>query len=60
LYPITPVVFCLACGYLAYSSISYAASKEAVHISLWVMALGVAALVVLRYLGARTARVGAT
>lgn len=59
LYPITPLVFCLACGYLAYSSISYAASKEAVHISLWVMALGMAALVILRYLGARTARVGA-
>lgn len=54
LYPITPIVFCLACGYLAYSSISYAASKEAVHISLWVMTLGVAALVLLKVMRARS------
>lgn len=45
LYPFTPIVFCLSCAYLAYSSIMYAASKEAVHVSLWVMALGLAALV---------------
>jgi amino acid transporter len=44
LYPFTPVVFCLSCAYLAYSSIAYAASKEAVHVSLLVMLFGLAAL----------------
>ncbi|HBI82654.1 MAG TPA: amino acid permease [Alcaligenaceae bacterium] len=44
LYPITPVLFCLTCGYLAYSSVTYAVSKNAVHVSLWVMALGLVAL----------------
>jgi amino acid transporter len=29
LYPITPIVFCLMCGYLLYSSLAYAASKDA-------------------------------
>jgi amino acid transporter len=59
LYPVTPLIFCLACGYLAYSSIGYAASKEAVHISLWVMFLGVAALAAVRFMGSRSARSGA-
>jgi len=44
LYPFTPIVFCLACAYLAYSSIVYAASREAVHVSLLVMLCGLAAL----------------
>ena len=44
LYPFTPILFCLTCGYLTYSSITYAASKNAVHISLIVMAIGVVAL----------------
>jgi amino acid transporter len=44
LYPFTPILFCLTCGYLTYSSITYAASKNAVHISLIVMAIGVMAL----------------
>ena len=44
LYPFTPIVFCLTCACLAYSSVTYAISKNAVHISLWVMALGVVAL----------------
>ena len=44
LYPFTPILFCLTCAYLTYSSITYAASKNAVHISLIVMAIGVAAL----------------
>ena len=48
LYPITPIVFCLACAWLAYSSITYAASRNAVHISLIVMAVGVAALLITR------------
>jgi amino acid transporter len=53
LYPWTPVVFCLACAYLAWSSVSYAASQQAVHVSLAVMGAGLVALVVLRR---RTAR----
>ena len=48
LYPITPLVFCLASAYLAYSSFSYAHSKGAVLISLYVMLVGLAALLILR------------
>lgn len=44
LYPLTPALFCMTCAYLAYSSIVYAASKNAVHISMLVMAVGVMAL----------------
>ncbi len=44
LYPLTPILFCLTCAYLTYSSITYAASKNAVHISLIVMAVGLVAL----------------
>ena len=29
LYPLTPILFCLMCGYMLYSSLVYAASKEA-------------------------------
>jgi amino acid transporter len=47
LYPITPILFCISCGYLAYSSISYAQSKGAIHISFGVMALGLIALLFL-------------
>jgi hypothetical protein len=43
-YPLTPILFCLTCAYLTYSSITYAASKDAVHISMIVMAMGVVAL----------------
>ena len=48
LYPITPLIFCASCGYLAYSSIMYAHSKGAVAISLYVMMVGLVALVLLR------------
>jgi amino acid transporter len=48
LYPITPLIFCLACAFLAYSSFSYAHSKGAVLISLYVMLVGLGALLVLR------------
>jgi amino acid transporter len=48
LYPLTPILFCLTCGYLTYSSITYAASKNAVDISLWVMALGIVALLLMQ------------
>ena len=50
LFPFTPILFCLTCGYLTYSSITYAASKDAVHISLIVMALGVVAMLLTKFL----------
>lgn len=48
LYPFTPIVFCLSSAYLAYSSITYAASKNAAHVALWVMVAGVVALGLLK------------
>ena len=50
LFPVTPILFCLTCGYLTYSSITYAVSKDAVHISLIVMALGVVAMLLTKFL----------
>lgn len=47
LYPVTPILFCASCAYLAYSSISYAQSKGAIHISFGVMAVGLIALLFL-------------
>ncbi len=47
-YPLTPILFCLTCAYLTYSSITYAASKNAVDVSLWVMALGIVALLLMQ------------
>lgn len=47
LYPLTPIIFCVVCGYLTYSSIMYAHSQKAVHVSLIVMAVGVVALALL-------------
>jgi len=35
LYPLTPIVFCLMCGYMLYSSLVYAASKDA-NIAGWI------------------------
>ncbi len=46
-YPVLPIIFCLMCGYLTYSSIVYAHSQGAVHISLLVMVVGVVALMIL-------------
>jgi amino acid transporter len=48
LYPITPLLFCISCAYLSYSSFAYAHSKGAVYISIYVMLLGIAALIFLR------------
>ena len=53
LYPITPLLFCASCAYLSYSSFAYAHSKGAVYISIYVMLLGVAALLFLRLKKAR-------
>ncbi len=48
LYPLTPIAFVIVCAYLLHSSITYAASQNAVHVSLLVMALGGVALVITR------------
>lgn len=44
LYPLTPILFTLSCAWLAYSSITYAASRDAVHVSLLVMLAGLLVL----------------
>jgi hypothetical protein len=49
-YPVTPLVFVAVCAFLCYSSIGYAASRNAIHVSLGVMAAGVVALLVTRRL----------
>ena len=49
----TPILFCLTCAYLAYSSITYAASKNAVGVSLWVMAIGILVLLLMRVMRPR-------
>jgi basic amino acid/polyamine antiporter, APA family len=48
LYPLTPLLFCLTCGYLLYSSVTYAASQPAgigVYIGIAVLLLGVPILI---------------
>ncbi len=54
LYPVTPLLFCASCGWLAYSSITYAASRNAVGVSVGVMAVGLVALVALVVLERRS------
>ena len=49
LYPVTPAIFCLACAYLTYSSINYAISQNAVHISLLVLISGGFFLVIIHF-----------
>jgi APA family basic amino acid/polyamine antiporter len=49
LYPFTPLVFCAACGFLAYSSVMYAVSQNAIHVSFWLLGSGVVAWLVLRW-----------
>jgi amino acid transporter len=53
LYPILPIVFIVTCGYLFYSSVTYAQSQQAVHITYWVMGAGVVAWVLMRLLRRR-------
>jgi amino acid transporter len=53
LYPILPLVFVITCGYLFYSSVTYAQSQQAVHITFWVMGVGFAAWVLMRVLKGR-------
>lgn len=49
LYPLLPLVFAAACFWLTYSSITYAISRQAMHVSLWLMATGILALALLRW-----------
>ena len=49
LYPFTPLVFCSACGFLAYSSVMYAVSQNAIQVSFWLLGSGIVALLVLRW-----------
>ena len=44
LYPLLPLIFCSACAWLTYSSITYAISQKAIHVSMWLIASGVLAL----------------
>ena len=53
LYPLLPLVFCAACAWLTYSSISYAISQKAIHVSGWLIATGVLAWLLLRWREAR-------
>ncbi len=53
LYPILPLVFVITCGYLFYSSVTYAQSQQAVHITFWVMGFGAVAWVLMRMLKRR-------
>ena len=48
LYPILPIVFIATCGYLFYSSVTYAQSKQAVSIALYVMLAGLVVWALLR------------
>lgn len=49
LYPLLPLVFCAACAWLTYSSITYAISQKAIHVSMWLIASGLVALLLLRW-----------
>ena len=48
LYPFTPILFCAACAWLTWSSIAYAVSRDAIRVSLTVMAFGVFAWLLTR------------
>ena len=48
LYPVLPLIFCAACAWLTYSSITYAISQNAIHVSMGLIASGVLALLILR------------
>jgi amino acid transporter len=48
LYPILPIAFIATCGYLFYSSVTYAQSQNAVQISFYVMGVGLIAWIAAR------------
>jgi len=45
---VLPLIFCAVCAWLTYSSVTYAISQKAIHVSMWLIASGVLALLVLR------------
>ncbi len=47
-YPIVPLVFVVTCGYLLYSSLTYAQSKNALHWGAYLMAAGFVAWLIAR------------
>jgi basic amino acid/polyamine antiporter, APA family len=53
LYPILPLLFVITCGYLFYSSVTYAQSQQAVHVTFWVMGVGAVAWAAMRVLKRR-------
>ena len=48
LNPVLPLIFCAACAWLTYSSVTYAISQNAIHVSMGLIASGVLALLILR------------
>jgi APA family basic amino acid/polyamine antiporter len=48
LYPVLPLIFCAACAWLTYASVTYAISQNAIHVSIGLIASGVLALLILR------------
>ena len=46
-YPVLPLIFSAVCAWLTYSSITYAISQKAIHVSMWLIASGVLALLIL-------------
>ena len=48
LYPVLPLIFCAACAWLTYASVTYAISQNAIHVSMGLIASGVLALLILR------------
>lgn len=46
LYPVLPLIFCATCAWLTYSSITYAISQNAIHVSMGLIASGVFALLI--------------
>ena len=51
LYPLTPLAFIAVCGFLFWSSVSYAASRNALHVCVLVMAVGAVAWALTRSRG---------
>jgi amino acid transporter len=48
MYPVLPLICCAACAWLTYSSVTYAISQKAIHVSMGLIASGVLALLILR------------
>jgi len=53
LYPLTPLLFIAVCAFLFWSSVSYAASRNALHVCVLVMGAGAGAWALTRFRGAK-------